>query len=221
VTELTSSSEQQALRALLERVIRIGNVSARYPKEGAVQIDFRDAGPEGTPSWRCPVLQPKTKADKAYWMPDKGERVVVLSLPQGKEQGLVVGAFYNDRDAVPVESNDKAQVTFEDGTVVLYDREKSLLKVDGKGKVTILCDDDATIETEGAATIDAAGDATVTTDGKATVEAGQKALIKGASGVDLDGGPGASMSVLVHPKAISPFTGNPIVPPSSTVSGSP
>jgi len=194
---LNSEPERQALQALLQRVIRIGNVSARYPKEGAVQVDFRDAGEDGIPTWKCPIVQPKTKADKAYWMPDKGERVVVLSLPQGPEMGLVVGAFYNKRDSVPAESNDKAQITFEDGTVVLYDREANLLKVDAQGEVKIVC------------------------TGDATVEAGQKAFLTGASGVEVDGGTGASMDVLVHPKALSDFTGKPIQPPSSTIKGSP
>jgi len=213
MTDFNGQAERQALQALLQRIIRIGNVSARFPKEGAVQVEFRDAGPEGTPTWKCPVIQPKTKADKAYWMPDKGERVVVLSLPQGPEMGLVVGAFYNERDSVPAESNDKAQVTFQDGTVVFYDREESLLKVEAKGEVTITAEDNVNVETQ--------GDVTVTTDGKATVEAAKKALITGNAGVEIDGGPGANMDVLVHPKALSDFTGKPIQPPSSTVKGSP
>jgi len=220
----TGKEDAGAIRALLRRIVRVGNVSARYPEEGAVQVDFRDAGPDGTASWRCPVLQPKTKADKAFWMPDKGERVLVISLPQGEEFGLVVGAYYNDRDAVPDEaegSNDRAVVRFDDGTYVVYDRADSSLTVDAAGNVTVNAEGPVTVDTEGEFTVEAAGDATVLTEGKATVEAQQKALIKGASGVDLDGGPGAVMNVLVHPKAISPFTGNPITPPSNTVKASP
>jgi phage baseplate assembly protein V len=197
MTQLSGQSEREAIQALLERVIRVGVVSARYPDDGAVQVDFRDAGPDGAPSWDCPVLQPKTHADKAYWMPDVGERVVVLSLPQGREQGLVVGAFYNEKDSVPVSSNDKAQITFEDGTAVFYDRSANELRVDAVGEINIFCDGDALVESTGTATV------------------------RGQSGVKLDGGPGASMDVLVYPKAISDFTGKPVQPPSSTVDASP
>ena len=197
MTQLSGQPEREAIQALLERVIRVGVVSARYPDDGAVQVDFRDAGPDGAPSWDCPVLQPKTHADKAYWMPDVGERVVVLSLPQGREQGLVVGAFYNEKDSVPVSSNDKAQITFEDGTAVFYDRSENELRVEAVGEINIFCDGDALVESTSTATV------------------------RGQSGVKLDGGPGASMDVLVHPKAISDFTGKPVQPPSSTVDASP
>jgi len=213
MTQLNSQPERKALQALLERVIRVGVVSARYPDEGSVQVDFRDAGPEGTPSWDCPVIQPKTHADKAYWMPDVGERVVVLSLPQGREQGLVVGAFYNEKDDVPVSSNDKAQITFDDGTVVFYDRSENELRVDASGEINIFCEGDALVETESKATVRSEGDALVESQGTATV--------RGQGGVKLDGGPGASLDVLVHPKALSDFTGKPIQPPSSTVDASP
>jgi phage baseplate assembly protein V len=213
MNKLNNQPEREAIQALLERVIRVGVVSARYPDKGAVQVDFRDAGPEGTPSWDCPVIQPKTKADKAYWMPDIGERVVVLSLPQGREQGLVVGAFYNDVDDVPVSSNDKAQITFEDGTAVFYDRSANELRVDAVGEIKIFCKGDALVQTESTATI--------RSEGKALVESNSTAIVRGQSGVKLDGGPGASMDVLVHPKAISDFTGKPIQPPSSTVRASP
>jgi len=152
-SSLGADNELQGIRALLRRIIRVGTVSARHPDEGTVQVDFRDAGLDGTPSWDCPVLQPKTHVDKAYWMPDAGERVVVLSLPQGAERGLVVGAFYNAEDGVPVSDNDKAQITFEDGTVVFYDRSENEMRVDAVGEVNILCDGDVLVESEGTATV--------------------------------------------------------------------
>lgn len=200
MSDLSSSSEQESLRALLQRIIRVGTVSARFPKEGAVQVDFRDLE---TPSWRCPVLVPKTSADKYYVMPDIGERVLVLSLPYGKERGLVVGAFYNDDDQVPAEaneSNDRTVIKFDDGTYVVYDRDQSLLDAKAVGDVTVQVQ----------------GNVTVTTDKKATVEAEEDVLVKGASGVTIDGG-GTIGKALVYPKAISQFTGNPVQPPSATV----
>lgn len=200
---LDSNPQIGALEALLGRIIRVGNVSARYPGEGAVQVDFRDAGAEGVASWRCPVLFAKTKADKAYWMPDIGERVVVLSLPQGKELGVVIGAFYNDRDAVPVESGDRAHARFEDGTTVEYDRNSHTLAVNAVGAVTIECAGDATIKTEGDALVEAAGPTTVR-----------------GNQVKIDGGGGATGKALVYPKALSDFTGKPVQPPSSTIEAS-
>lgn len=182
------NKEQQDLRAILQRIIRVGTVTARYPAEAEVQVEFRDLE---TPSWRCPVLFPKTGDDKYYTMPDDGERVVVLSLPYGKERGLVIGAFYNDNDTVPSEasdSNDRTVVQFEDGTAVIYDRDASTLEVKAAGDVT--------------------------------VDADKSVLIKGADGVDLDGGSGVTQSLLTNPKAISQFTGNPVGPPSSTLGGS-
>lgn len=179
---LNGEAERDSLQALLERIIRVGVVSARFPDDGAVQVDFRDVGEGGVASFKCPVLQPKTKADKIYWMPDKGERVLVLSLPQGKEQGIVVGSYYNERDEVPESDNDKAIVKFEDGTAVIYDRSASELTVDAVGAVKVTA----------------------------------------ADGIALDGGSGIqNHKLLVHPKALSDFTGKPIQPPSDTMEASP
>ncbi len=105
---------------MIESLVRIGVVTQSFPDRGTVKVHLTDVDDEI--SYELPVVYRKTLNDKDYWMPDIGEHVVCLFSGQGLEQGFILGAIYSDADAVPVSSQDKWHKTFEDGTVIEYDR---------------------------------------------------------------------------------------------------
>lgn len=132
--------------------MKIGIVTASDPSTGKVRVQFADQ--DGMVSDWLPVVQKKTLKDKAYHMPDLGEHVV-CHMDKNEEFGVVGGAIYSDADAVPVGSQDKWHHTFEDGTVVEYDRASHKLKADVKG--------DVEIKASGTLTGEIAGNTTLTT----------------------------------------------------------
>ncbi|MCB2186937.1 MAG: phage baseplate assembly protein V [Deltaproteobacteria bacterium] len=124
-----------ATEGTLRQMVRVGHVVERFPAEARVRVRLEDS--DCMDSYKLPVLVAKTRCDKDYWMPDLGEHVICLFLPIGHEVGFVLGSIYSDLDVVPVVSNDKRHVRFEDGTWVEYDRQTGDMNVQCKGKLTI------------------------------------------------------------------------------------
>jgi phage baseplate assembly protein V len=145
------------LEATLARTVRVGEVVGVDERRGTVRVRFSDA--DALVSSHLPVLFAKTHADKCLHMPDLGEHVTCVFLPNGQEEGFVLGAFYSQADAVPVASRDVFHVRFRDGAVVEYDRAAHFLKaiVPGQVDVTasgaIAASSDSTITARAAQTI--------------------------------------------------------------------
>jgi len=109
-------------------MIRRGIVVAVDEKTARVRVQMPDL--DGLVSNWLPVVHPKTQRDKAYWLPDIGEYVVVAFDEEGEHSdGYVLGAIYNNKDTPPVASRDKFFVRFEDGTEIEYDKKTHLLRV--------------------------------------------------------------------------------------------
>jgi len=109
-------------------MIRRGIVVAVDEKTARVRVQMPDL--DGLVSNWLPVVQPKTQKDKAYWLPDIGEYVIVAFDEEGEHSdGYVLGAIYNNKDAPPVANKDKFFVRFEDGTEIEYDRKTHILRV--------------------------------------------------------------------------------------------
>lgn len=136
------------VRSVMESTVRVGVVSSSDPSRGTVRVELPDDN--NLVSFDLRVLVRKTHRDKDYWMPDVGDQVLCLFLPFGLEQGFILGAFYSGPDAVPVSSQDKRHVLFEDGTWLEYDRANHTLSGHIKGKVdAITVDQDAVLEVKG------------------------------------------------------------------------
>ncbi len=114
--------------------MKIGIVSAIDPAVCAARVQFPDN--DGVVSFWLPVVQPKSLKDRFYHMPDVGEHVVCL-LDENGESGVILGAIYSQSDAPPVNSVDKWHVTFEDGTILEYDRAVHKLFADVKGDIDV------------------------------------------------------------------------------------
>lgn len=72
-----------------QKIIRVGKVSSTNPAAMTVRVTFPDEA--GLVSDDLHVLCQGSKSDKDYWMPDVGEQVVCIFLPNGRNTGIASG----------------------------------------------------------------------------------------------------------------------------------
>ena len=125
-----------ALEKQLNQTVRIGKVTSIDPAAGTARVVLPDS--DGVVSYNLPVLFQKTQDDKFYTMPDLGEQVLCLFLPNGQEQGFILGSFFSQMDSPPVNDPDKTHIKFKDGTILEYDRKGHKLTANVKGAVDII-----------------------------------------------------------------------------------
>lgn len=159
------------LESRMTRTVCWGEVCETDPATAKVRVTLPDR--DDVVSWWLPVLHHKTLQDKAYFMPDVGEQVVVCFPPvSGMETGFVIGATYNGQDAPPVSSQDKWHLLFKDGSWLEYDRASHNLSGHIKGKVDdFTVDEDVNVKVGGNVSADVGGDVNLTVAGKLTATA--------------------------------------------------
>lgn len=116
-------------------MIKVGKVVAVDETNCRVRVQLLDN--DGVVTYWLPVVVNKSQKDKFYWLPDVGEEVVCAFLEHGIEQGFVIGAIYNEKDAPPVTNKDKFHIRFQDGSWIEYDRSEHKLKAEINGDVEI------------------------------------------------------------------------------------
>jgi phage baseplate assembly protein gpV len=78
-----------------KEIIRIGKVSSIDYAKGLVRVAYHDKDNS--------VTQPLPMLSDKYLMPSVGDQIIVLHLSNGTEAGLVLGRYWNDKNA-PKES---------------------------------------------------------------------------------------------------------------------
>lgn len=124
----------------LQNIYRVGIVSKVFPEECAVQVAFPDKDDgNGNPmiSDKLPVNVRGSSGNKDYWMPDVGEQVNCLILPNGHGAGCCLGSYYSAKMPPNVSTIDKRRIDFGDGTFIEYDRSSHHLTINCVGNVTI------------------------------------------------------------------------------------
>jgi len=135
------------LEIMSSNILRIGKVVNRYPDKGTVRVEFERANEEDkTVSYELSILQPKTLKDKFYYMPEEGEYVLCVFLPYALDVGFVLGAYYNKVIPTPVSDNSRWRVSFEDGTVIEYDKKAHKLYIHSTGDIEIVSDTHITMK---------------------------------------------------------------------------
>ena len=134
------------LEAAMNQVVRIGIVSSVQADKGTVRVKLPDS--DNIISKPLPVLFSRTQDNKAYDMPDIGEQVVCLFLPNGFEQGFVLGSSYSGPDTPPVTDRNKTHYTWPNDTYVEYDRKAEKMTVFVKGDIAITATENITINGE-------------------------------------------------------------------------
>ncbi len=118
-----------------KNLVRAGRVSAVIPERMAVKVVFEDK--DRMVSDELPVLTFGSSKNKMYWLPDVGEQVCCLMLPNGHNAGFCIGSFYSDADYPKVSDGEIRRVDFGDGSYVQFDRKTGNLDINCTGNVTI------------------------------------------------------------------------------------
>lgn len=118
-----------------KNMIRYGKISSVNSKLVSARVSFADK--QGVISHGLPIVVPGSLKNKYYHLPDIGEDVLCLFLPNGIQRGFILGSFYNVNNPPPVNSGDKEHVTFSDGTVLEYDRSSHTMTVNVQGTINI------------------------------------------------------------------------------------
>jgi len=167
-------------------MFKTGVVTEVSTAKCAARVQFPDN--DGVVSFWLPVLQHKSLRDKHYFVPDVNEHVACL-LDDNGEAGVILGAIYSDADTPPVDSADKHHVTFEDGTVLEYDRAHHKLTADVKGDIDIK----------------ATGKCDATIAGNTTVQCQSPVLLKSAVSITIQA---PSLNFSGNSPATGDFEGN-------------
>lgn len=99
-------------------LIMIGTVSAINEDEAKARVLFTDR--DDTTSKEIPLTFLRTKGMRVYAMPEVGEQVLCLFLPNGHEEGFIVGAYYNDEFKPPITDKETKMIKFQNGDYVKY-----------------------------------------------------------------------------------------------------
>ena len=128
---------------MTSKIVRYGVVSSIEPTTHAVRVVFEDE--DLMVSDLLPVIVPCASKNQDYCLPDVGDRVVCLYLPNSQSAGFVVGSAYSQANLPPVNNHNKRGVCFADGTIVEYDRASSILTIDCKGSIIIRANGNVTV----------------------------------------------------------------------------
>ncbi len=130
--------------------LRFGKVVGVEGGSARVQLDDG----QGVVTAPLPTLQRRVLKDQEIKLPDLGEPVAALFSGQGRETGVILGAYYSPAVPDPGQAQPMEFSRFSDGTTIFYDREahKLYAKVEGdaeietKGGITALAGKDALLE---------------------------------------------------------------------------
>lgn len=164
------------------QIFKIGEVSSVNPAKCTARVVFSDE--DGLVSYDLPVMQRNTIANKDFAMPEVEEDVLCVFLPDGPEDGFILGSFYAGEITPPESDGNKRTVVFADDTRISYDRDKHILTVT-IGETSIVADQsNVNVACSGTADI-SAGTVNATASGNATISA-SSATVK-ASTINLTG----------------------------------
>jgi len=133
---------QDNIKYILENLIKIGKVSSVNEKECSARVVFEN----DMVSYDLPIIQHNTVKNKDYILPDVGEQVVCLFLPNSLHNGFIVGSIYSLKDKPAIKDKNIRNIKFNDGTEIEYDRKNHILKVDCKGEIIIQSASEITIK---------------------------------------------------------------------------
>ena len=115
--------------------LRFGHVTEYDPARHMARVNFPDLG---ITSYWLPVLTHNSLKNHDETHLDAGEHVACMMSGEGQEMGVVLGAFYDDKNKPPVQDADIRAVTFDDGTIITYSRKEHKLTIDCTGDIEII-----------------------------------------------------------------------------------
>jgi len=109
-------------------------------------------------SWTTPCAS----SDVVWSAPEEGEQVLIASVGGNLSQGQIIGSLYSKAHPANGNKGIVRRITFEDGTVVEYDREQHRMLVDlPEGDIEINTGGNIKVNTDGSLSVKAAQEVTI------------------------------------------------------------
>lgn len=125
----------------MQELLRAGTVTAKDPQNMRCKVTFSDTHTSAVTSKWLAVLVSRAYADTYYDLPDIGSKVLCAFLPNGAEEGFILGSYYPAGKA-PAADENIYRHTFSDGTFLEYDRAAHKLTASCVGDVTVAAQGD-------------------------------------------------------------------------------
>jgi phage baseplate assembly protein V len=167
-------------------LVRIGKISSIDKEKCTARVVFEDK--EDLVSDNLPIIIPTTSADKFYYMPQIGERVVCAFMENAPSKGFILGSFYAENREPSVKDENKFYVEFEDETIIQYDKKEHKLKVEipnGDISIEVKAKGDVNIQTDKDVNIKAKGNITANSDSGININAKEDIVISSQASVTL------------------------------------
>lgn len=124
-----------AIDSHTKNLIRMGRVSVSDPDTMTVKVVFEDK--DNQLSDALPILVRGSSRNRDYWLPDVGEQVCCLMLPNGHNAGICLGSYYSETSPSGRYGQDIRRIDFGNGTYISYDRGAHKLEINCVGDVVI------------------------------------------------------------------------------------
>lgn len=107
-------------------LIRTGTVSSINSEKASARVLFEDR--DNLVTAELKILFKRTLGTQDYNMVKVGEQVTCLFLPNGVEEGFIIGSYYTDKITPPANDEKKRMIKFDDGSIVEYDDGEFTIK---------------------------------------------------------------------------------------------
>ena len=124
-----------AIDSHIKNFIRMGRVSTTNPEKMTVKVVFEDK--DNMVSDELPVLVQGSSRNRHYWLPDVGEQVCCLMLPNGHNAGICLGSYYSESDPPNANSQEVRRIDFGDGSYMQFDRATGNLDISCTGEIRV------------------------------------------------------------------------------------
>lgn len=108
-------------------LLKVGEVCEVLPEKHMCRVVFPCEG--NNTSYELFVLCRNSLKNKDYNMPDVGEDVLCIFMPDGSEDGFILGSYYAENLEKCSISQDERKVKFSDDTTVTYNRVTHCLDI--------------------------------------------------------------------------------------------
>ena len=176
---MLDSNDSDRITRQLGQLIRIGVVSSIDPAKHTARVCFEEDG--NIESYDLQVLARNSFANKDYNMPDLNEDVLCVFLPQGPENGFIIGAVYAGEVTTPTSNADIRMVQFNDDTRATYNRASHELDVVIAGTHTHADRQTVDVTTPSSINLTTGGNISIKASGTIDVNAGGALTINGAT----------------------------------------
>lgn len=128
-----------------------------------------------------PVMQVASTAKKSFAVPRKDDNVLMVKLPNGTSNYMVIGSFYTSKSPPPVTDPNLDYVLYDDGSTMQFNAETGELTWKIKGDCLIENEKDFTFKLKGDFNVENDGKILLKPKGTCTIEATGAVSIKGSS----------------------------------------